>query len=254
MDSSQKAQLHSLVREVGRGLLNYWPARTTRPLQSRLKENDTPVTEADEYAHKAIVSGIGDIFTGDFVASEEESDLRKPESSEQAIWFVDPLDGTRTFITGGSDFSILLGRAQNGLVDYGIMYFPALGLFAEAETGCGATVNGVRIAVSNCSLLDEAKSFSRPRGLGHLSGNTHENYVTGRALLGVARGEFDLGVFKLNSFGPHDFAAASIMIGEAGGVLLDERGRTDFFSIGHIPKYLVTGSKILVDKILPELS
>ena len=225
MNVSQKHQLDSLVREVGRGLLNYWPARTTRPLQARLKENKTPVTEADDYAHQKIVAGIKDIFQGDLVASEEDSDLLAPTSPDQAIWFVDPLDGTRTFIAGGSDFSILLGRAQNGRVEYGVMYFPALGLFAEAASGQGATVNGVGIAVSNCVVLNEANSFSRPRGLGHLSGNVHENHVTGRALLGVARGEFDLGVFKLDSFGPHDFAAASILIGEAGGVLLDERGR-----------------------------
>lgn len=254
MDLNQRSQLHSLVREVGRGLLNYWPARTTRALQSRLKDNSTPVTEADEYAHEKIVSGINDIFSGDFVASEEDTSSLKPKSADQPVWFVDPLDGTRTFIAGGSDFSILLGRTLNGQVDYGVMYFPALGLFAEGQKGQGASVNGVPISVSCCSALDQARSFSRPRGLGHLSGNIHENHVTGRALLGIARGEFDLGLFKLDSFGPHDFAAASILISEAGGVLLDENGRSDFFKLGNIPRYLVTGPQTLVDKVLLQLS
>ncbi len=251
MKTNQKEGLRDLVTEVGRELLNFWPARSTKNLTYRLKDNQTPVTEADERASDMVVSGLSKLFPGDLVISEEGPSADDRDLSREVVWFVDPLDGTRTFMAGGNEFSVLLGRATQGIVDFGIMYFPALGLYAEGATGQGVFVNGVPVRCSPLSTVP--RRISRPRALGNYSGNIEENHVTGRALLGLARGEYDLGVFKLDSFGPHDFAAASIIIREAGGCLVNELGDPDFFCRLQKPRYILGGHGELVQQTLTAL-
>jgi 3'(2'), 5'-bisphosphate nucleotidase len=251
MNFEERKQLKNLVLDVGRELLNYWPARVERELKYKIKDNNTPVTEADELASDMVVSGINQIFPGDFVLSEEGPGLGSRDYSQDTIWFVDPLDGTRTFMSGGNEFSVLLGRAKNGVVDYGIMYFPALGLFAEGIAGGGVTVNGVPVLCG--TPQGAARILSRPRTLGAFSGNVIESHVTGRALLGLARGEYNLGIFKLDTFGPHDFAAASIIMREAGGSLINELGQPHFFGKEASPKYIIAGNTELALSVVSKL-
>ncbi len=251
MKNEDRHQIKKLVFDVGRELLNYWPGRVDRELRYKFKDNNTPVTEADEKASDMVVAGINRIFPGDLVLSEEGPAVGLRDYSQDTIWFVDPLDGTRTFISGGNEFSVLLGRSKNGVIDYGIMYFPALGLFAEGISGGGVVVNGVSIACG--APKGEPRILSRPRTLGAFSGNVAESHVTGRALLGLARGEYDLGIFKLDTFGPHDFAAASIIIREAGGSLIDELGQPHFFGKEVSPKYIIAGNSDLALSVISKL-
>lgn len=253
MDTNRLNQLRSLVREVGRELVVLWPGRSNRPLSIRNKKDDTPVTEADDFAHRVLAGGIHDLFPEDIVLSEEGNPEYSEDQLERNTWIMDPLDGTRCFIRGGNDFSILIGRVLGGVCNFGIMYFPALGLFVEAKLGGGAFVNGVRISSSTCADIKTARYFSRPRSLGNLSGNVEENFVTGRALLAAARGEVDLGLFRFDKFSPHDFAAPSVVLKEAGALMINESGEDFNFIPGSSPKALVVGSRNLCHQSIQRL-
>lgn len=250
MDANRLNHLRSLVREVGRDLINIWPGKSNRPLIIRNKKDDTPVTEADDFAHRVLAGGIHDLFPEDIVLSEEGNPNYTEAQFDKNTWIMDPLDGTRCFIQGGNDFSILVGRVLRGVCNYGIMYFPILGLFAEARLGGGAFVNGIKINASLAQDFSTARYFSRPRSLGNFSGNVDENFVTGRALLAAARGEVDLGFFKFDKFSPHDFAAPSIILKEAGGLMINELGEDFRLTPGSAPSSLVVGSNLLCHQVL----
>ncbi len=240
-----------LVQEVGSELLNIWPGRTSRKLKVNYKPNGSPVTEADELANRLLVRGIQERFPGEYILSEEGVSFEQNIDPSKPVWIMDPLDGTRSFLRGRDDFSILIGRCEGGRATFGMMYFPALGLFAYAEKGCGAYINLTPISVTKCSRIEEAKVFARPPGLIKSQSKLVGRLDTGRAMLGVARGEFDVGVIALDIFGAHDFAAPAIIIEEAGGKLSDESGCTDLFSLvtPPTPRFIIAGNKDLVAAI-----
>lgn len=251
MESKLKDLMGPLVQEVGRELLDIWPGRTTRKLSVSYKSNGSPVTEADILANRLLVAGIQEMFPNEYILSEEGVPFEQQVDSNKPVWIMDPLDGTRSFIRGRDDFSILIGRCENGKATFGMMYFPALGLFAYGEKGKGAFINLTPIKVTSCLKIEDARVFSRPQSLINSKSKLVGRLDTGRAMLGVARGEFDVGVIELDIFGAHDFAAPAIIIEEAGGKLSDEFGREDLFSLvtPPTPRFIIAGNTHLVSAI-----
>ncbi len=77
----------------------------TRPIDVELKEDRSPLTEADKRAHEAIVRELS--LTGVPVLSEEGREIRVEERQAwQQYWLVDPLDGTKEFIKRNGEFTV----------------------------------------------------------------------------------------------------------------------------------------------------
>lgn len=111
------------------------------------KSDASPVTAADREAEDILVAAIAKAAPGvPVVAEEAMSQGREPETGE-LFFLVDPLDGTREFVTGSADFTVNVALVERGRPVWGLVYAPALGrLFvsveetaaAEAQTGYGA--------------------------------------------------------------------------------------------------------------------
>ncbi len=250
MSDNSFKDLFPLVREVGEKLLTLWPGGGNQNLKIWNKTNDTPVTEADLLANDLLVTGLKKLFPDDGIISEE-SELDPTIRADKPVWFIDPLDGTRSFIAGKDDFSILMGRCEKGRATSGIMYFPAQGFFAWAQKGQGAFLNDKPLKVSNSTDFKDGGLYCRAEDLKIGAHLFTDKLDSGRAFLGVANSEFDGAIMRLGSFGAHDFAAPSIMIEEAGGEVSDEKGNKDlFYPNGFNLQYFVASNKKLHSSIL----
>jgi histidinol-phosphatase len=116
------------------------------------KGDGSPVTVADRTAEHEAREWIAARFPGDAVLGEDgfSGDTRKRR------WFIDPIDGTKTFVRGVPLWGTMIAVAQDDLVIAGAIYCPAVDELVAAAVGCGCWFNGARCEVSKVSTLDEA--------------------------------------------------------------------------------------------------
>lgn len=97
--------------------------------EARTKEDGSPVTEADERAQEIIVNHLGT----ELPIIAEEGATADSEAPPGPFWLVDPLDGTKEFLSRNGEFTINIARIEEGAPVLGVVLAPALGsLFAAA--------------------------------------------------------------------------------------------------------------------------
>lgn len=220
------------------------------------------VTEADKGSEKMVVEEILKHFPDDHILGEEGSSVR---GRNQYRWIIDPVDGTTNFAHRLPLYGICLGleNIESGLIEMGIVSFPALSDTYHAIRGNGAFKNGKRIQVSKTNELinalistgfpydKKARIESVMQNLKSILLSVRDVRRTGVASLDlcwVAEGRFD-GYWEEN-LKPWDMAAASIILEEAGGKITTYDGNN--FSI-FIPNLLATNS-IIHKQMLEKLS
>jgi 3'(2'), 5'-bisphosphate nucleotidase len=102
------------------------------------KTDLSPVTEADARAEKVILAGLATAFPGIPVLAEEQaSNGALPELGER-FFLVDPLDGTKEFISRNGEFTINIALCEKGEVTEGVVYAPAIEKIYWGKRGLGA--------------------------------------------------------------------------------------------------------------------
>jgi 3'(2'), 5'-bisphosphate nucleotidase len=145
-----------LARAAGAAALAYYGG----PLRIVHKsENDDPVTQADHAANDVIVRGLETEFPADGLLSEESVDtVRRLDRAR--VWIVDPVDGTRGFISGNGDFAVQIGLAIEGAAALGVVYLPVTDVLYYGARGHGAWV--VR-RETEAELLHTSQQVDLPR-------------------------------------------------------------------------------------------
>jgi len=124
-----------------------------RNLEVRIKEDKSPVTEADLRCEAAIREILESRFpTYGFYGEETGSHGLASEN----LWLVDPIDGTKAYVREYPMFSTQIALMRRGEIVLGVSSAPEYGELCFAERGAGAYLNGKRIAVSRVSTLEEA--------------------------------------------------------------------------------------------------
>ena len=118
------------------------------------KGDDTPVTVADRQAEKLIRARIEKRYPRHAVVGEEYGTDENEDASHR--WFIDPIDGTKSFVRGVPLYAVLIGLEIEGVVEVGVAYFPALDEMIAAASGEGCWWNGRRARVSDVSSLKQA--------------------------------------------------------------------------------------------------
>jgi myo-inositol-1(or 4)-monophosphatase len=192
-----------------------------------------PVTEADRSAELVIRRLIRETFP-DHGIEGEEFGIDGADSPYR--WIIDPIDGTRAFISGLPMWGTLVGLARNGVPVYGMMHQPWTG---EIFLGDGATASLAargatrRLVTRPCESLSAATlSTTSPR---IIAGDDLAAYdrVEARARLArygadcyaycmVAAGQID--VVIETGLKPHDVAALIPIVEGAGGVMTTWEG------------------------------
>ncbi|WP_107841038.1 3'(2'),5'-bisphosphate nucleotidase CysQ [Metasolibacillus meyeri] len=174
--------------KAGQEILNVYNSETVRV---ELKHDESPLTIADKKAHHVIYTQLVNNYPHIPVISEEGELLDYAERSKwNAVWLVDPLDGTKEFIKRNGEFTVNIGLIENGTPVLGVIYCPVLDTmyFASSEIGSykltNCTENLQKIASENTLLTIARKlpfettreSFAIAVSRSHFSGET-EAYI-----------------------------------------------------------------------------
>lgn len=197
------------------------------------KSDKDIVTEADKAVEDFIINVIRARFPDHSILGEETGRT----DGNEFCWIIDPIDGTSSFVHGQPYYSVSVALQQNGTTIIGAVNVPVLKDVFYAETGEGATRNGISVHVSDRDQLVDchlATGFACLRAnLGHnnlpylnkIAPLIRELRMYGSAaadLCYVASGVLD-GFWQLN-LKPYDTAAGSIILEEAGGKITDFTG------------------------------
>lgn len=136
--------------QAGRLTLGYYQSA----LQVEYKPDDSPVTQADRKAEEFIRGCIEKTFPDHAIVGEEFG-LKETEGASHR-WFIDPIDGTKSFMRGIPIYAVLIGLEIEGRVEAGAAYYPAMDEMLAAATGLGCWWNGRRAHVSTIPSFDRA--------------------------------------------------------------------------------------------------
>ncbi len=127
----------AIAEEAGKAILAVYGSAS-----ATAKADGSPVTEADLAAHKVILAGLARDCPHIPVVSEEDAAHRAPDPAETFI-LVDPLDGTREFLSRNGEFTVNIALIEGGCPVVGVVLAPALGRLWAGAVGEGAWTKAV---------------------------------------------------------------------------------------------------------------
>ena len=196
------------------------------------KANDSPVSEADLAVDARLYERLRPLAPEAGWLSEETADT--PDRLERPLlWVVDSIDGTRSFIAGLPDWTIVAALVERGRPVAAAIFAPATGELFLATAGGGATRNGALIAAPTTSSLDGARIAGSRSIVDRLARRYKVEklpriHSLALRLVRVATGEADAALAAAHAH-DWDIAAADLILQEAGGSL------TEFD--GGVPRY-----------------
>ncbi|MFL5268423.1 MAG: histidinol-phosphatase [Stellaceae bacterium] len=218
-----------------------------QPLAVDDKPDLTPVTVADRAAEEAMRSLIERHFPTHGIIGEEFGRLRE---DAEFVWTLDPIDGTKSFISGVPLFGTLIALTRGKRPILGIIDQPISRERWVGVSGGPTTLSGAPVRCRNCSALaaatlfattpdmfkeGDAAAFARVSNAVKLTRFGADCYAYGL----LAAGFIDL-VLEA-SLKPYDFCAMVPIVEGAGGVVTDWRGaKLDLASDGRV---LVAGDR-----------
>jgi myo-inositol-1(or 4)-monophosphatase len=201
------------------------------------------VSEVDRACEEEIVREIRRYYPDHAFVCEEGGSA----GDSEAVWIVDPLDGTSNFLHGLPHFAVSIAQQLNGRTEHAVVYDPIREELFTATRGSGAYLNSKRIRVANRkglhgAILATAFPF-RSRDLlpryarvfQAVFSKVEDFRRAGTASLDlawVAAGRMD-GYFEIG-LKPWDVAAGTLLVREAGGVVLDFEGNDSVEGAGTI--------------------
>ena len=204
-------------------LAYFRPGATTRAGISH-KEGGSPVTEADYLVDRFLRHRLESLVPEAGWLSEESEDTTA-RLTKNLVFVVDPIDGTRGFMTGRAAWAISIALVEDGRPLVGIVHAPALRETYVAVKGAGARLNDKAISVSKLGAIGAHAKVAAPVFLAkrlHEAGLRFDLQpkISSLALriVSVASGSLDAGFASENSH-DWDIAAADLILHEAGGRL-----------------------------------
>jgi 3'(2'), 5'-bisphosphate nucleotidase len=107
-------------------------------LDTKIKGDKSPVTQADLAAHHVLVKGLSQLTPNILVVSEEDPSSLQIPKSHQHYWLIDPLDGTKEFINRNDEFTCNLALIDSHQTIYGFVSVPVLDLLYHGGSNHGA--------------------------------------------------------------------------------------------------------------------
>ncbi len=226
MPARDLALLTDAAREAGRIALRYW---RRDPKVWDKGGDDGPVTEADLAVNDMLKACLL-AARPDYGWLSEETPDDAARLDREAVFIIDPIDGTRAFIAGEENFSHSLAVAHQGRVTAAVVFLPALDRIYTAAETAPPLKDGQPIAASTRDRLRGADILTTKPNLApeKWPGGVPDIQRSFRASLAyrlclAAEGRFD-GMLTLRDSWEWDIAAGSLIAERAGLVVTDRRG------------------------------
>lgn len=188
------------------------------------------VTDRDVEIQKYLIKELSTVYPGCHFYGEEETG-GNDRKLDGVCFYIDPIDGTTNYIFGYHHSCVSVGMAVDGAMKEGYVYNPFTDQFYEARKGKGAKLNGNLLLKSDRGLEEGIVAFGCAR---YNEGDTDalfdiakELYLRSLSIRNGGSAALDLvrvasganvGYIELK-LQPYDYAAASVIITEAGGVI-----------------------------------
>ena len=222
------ARVADIARRAGREILEVYSAAE---LAARAKSDASPLTAADLRSHRLIVAALHELTPESPVLSEESAHTPFAQRSQwRRYWLVDPLDGTREFLSRNGEFTVnialieahapVLGVVHVPVTDTSYRGLPGVGAWRQRGSGAAEPIHVVtraasplRIAGSRSHRADSLDEFLARIG-------PHRLLPLGSALkfCRIAEGGADL-YPRLSPTSEWDTAAAQALVTAAGGTV-----------------------------------
>jgi len=220
--------------------------RSVEGIEVDYKADDSPLTQADLAAHRILIDRLPALISAVPVLSEESALPPYNERQQwQRYWLIDPLDGTKEFISRNGEFTVNVALIENGRPLLGVVHVPAQSITYAGIQGQGAYkwVSGQRQPISVRPLKDRMNQSlpievvaSRRHGSDQLQSaliklqqrfGDIETVSMGSSLKFclVAEGRADL-YPRLAPTSEWDTAAAQAVVEAAGGKVVDDNFQT----------------------------
>ena len=209
---------------AGELALSFFRPGEMTPATISHKPGGSPVTEADYQVDDYLKRHLLALLPQAGWLSEETEDDRT-RLTKNLVFVVDPIDGTRGFMTGKAAWAIAVALVEHGRPSFGIVHAPALQKTYVAVKGEGARLNDRPIAVSR---LDTVRTDTRVAAPAFLADRLLQSGLRfdlqpkipslALRIAAVASGALDAGFASENSH-DWDIAAADLILQEAGGRL-----------------------------------
>ncbi|MGH8807397.1 MAG: inositol monophosphatase family protein [Noviherbaspirillum sp.] len=210
------------------------------------KHNDF-VTEVDQAAELAIIDVLKNAYPDHAVLAEESGASANLHDENENVWIIDPLDGTTNFIHGFPQYCVSIALQQRGQITQAVVYDPTRNDLFTATKGAGAYLNEKRIRVSRRDKMvdaligtgfpfrekDDLDEYMKMfRVMTEKCAGLRRPGAAALDLAYVACGRLD-GFFE-KGLHTWDMAAGSLLITEAGGIVGNFSGESDYLYKGNV--------------------
>jgi myo-inositol-1(or 4)-monophosphatase len=228
-------------------------------VQVTTKQTNDFVTEVDQAAEVAIIETLLAAYPDHGILAEESGERAGRHGGADHVWIIDPLDGTTNFIHGFPVYCVSIALAVKGKLEQAVIYDPTRNDLFYATKGRGAFLNDRRLRVSKrIHLRDTLLSTGFP----FRPGDQMKPYLAmlgdvmprcagvrrpGSAALDLAyvAAGFSDGFFE-TGLQPWDIAAGALLVTEAGGLVGNFAGDSDFL---HQKECLAANPKIFAQLV-----
>lgn len=187
------------------------------------------VTAADIAAEEALTPRLQALIADSLVMGEEavhhDASLLEHFGTEEYVWVIDPVDGTRSFAKGREGFCVIVALTRHGETLAGWIYQPTKDIMVVGERGKGSFLNGEKLQTSRATIkatrgalqttyLPKHLRDQMKNGIKAMASNEPVSSA-GLEYVRIAKGETDVTMFW-NTY-PWDHAAGALIVEEAGG-------------------------------------
>jgi 3'(2'), 5'-bisphosphate nucleotidase len=206
----------------------------------RTKDDQSPVTAADEASEAAILDGLMRLMPEVPVISEESAVPQAQGVLAGSFFIVDPLDGTKEFLAGTDEFAVLLGIVTDGVPIAGIVAGPNRGRVWRGVVGHGAERLRLKPDGADEAQSIHARSWPGPSAVAMVSRShydsktdaflkpfgaiTHQSCGSALKFALIAEGHADV-YPRLGTTCEWDVAAGHALVTAAGGTVLSPEGK-----------------------------
>jgi myo-inositol-1(or 4)-monophosphatase len=205
------------------------------------------VTEVDKAAEQAAIEVLKSAYPDHAILAEESGSSANLHDESENVWIIDPIDGTTNFIHGFPQYCVSIALQQRGQITQAVVYDPTRNDLFTATKGAGAFLNEKRIRVSRRDKMTEALigtgfPFRGTEGLDEYMkmfrvmtercAGLRRPGAAALDLAYVAAGRLD-GFFE-KGLQTWDMAAGSLLVTEAGGIVSNFSGESDYLYQGNV--------------------
>jgi len=168
--------LIALAHEAARVIMSVYAS----DFAVRSKGDLSPVTEADEMGERVILAGLARHFPDIPVIAEEQMAAGKTAEAADTFFLVDPLDGTKEFLSRNGEFTVNIALVKDRACVAGVVYAPATRqlFWGERQQGAACQSIGVEDAISACQWQKIAVRQPPRDGLTVLASRSHRDAET----------------------------------------------------------------------------